>query len=149
MQKISPEKLDEIEFYCNELGNIFFLYSRIEERYPESSGEELRDLFLFCIREFMRQGRLKFSGEGWIRCGTEPDDPMMFGETPFGSEDVVIDGLRQPVDPSPEGVAELIKSKWPPEIVPDYLAGEEGFDSIWFLKWEFEWLDEDGNPVFF
>ena len=149
MQKLSFEELDKIALFSEGLNSIGGVYSQVRELYPENNGEELRDMFLWCIRELMTQGRLKFLGEGWVKDGTGPDAPLLFGDAPFGEEDIVIDGLKQPQDPSPEGVTNLIRSKWPPEVEAYSLKNREGFDTLWFEKWDFDWFDKEGNPVYF
>ena len=139
---LSSEKLDEIAFYCQELSDIISIYEQLQRLYPESNGEKLKALFLWCIREFMSQNRLKYLGELKFlssKFGDEPDKPT----------DIVIDGLTQPHDPSPEGVTNLIRSKWPPEVEAYSLKNRDGFPSLWFLKWQFVWLDKEGNPIYF
>jgi|GEM_PF-2651497 len=149
MQKLSFEELDKIALFSEGLNSIGGVYSQVRELYPENNGEELRDMFLWCIRELMTQGRLKFLGENAFRSGPEPDAPWMFGDRPDKPTDIVIDGLTQPQDPSPEGITNLIRSKWPPEVEAYSLKNREGFDTLWFEKWDFDWFDKEGNPVYF
>ena len=147
LSMISQRELDEIAYSREGEDNFLFVYQAIQDRYPESSGEELRDVFLWCIRELLAQGRLRFLGETWLKDGMEENAPLMFGDAPDGPDDVFIDGLKQPVDPTPDGIAGLIRSKWPPEVVPNVFPNTEGFEFVWFYKWWFEWFDKDGNPV--
>jgi len=244
---MTPEELDAIVFRCGELSSIEYVYEEIRIRHPMLNDIELKDLFLWCIRELMQQGRLKFVGEGQIseginlealpyrsdfpletfkellrkngihpplqfgdkRFGTSgilkkgqlpegisvgvlpymPDfpleafnellresgilskTPLKFGDKPFGPDDVLINDLRQPdnpspeilaqreqrrwlppipsVDPDPDIVVRLIDSKWPVELRPTWNVKEPGFDPVWFLKWGFLWFDKEGKLIKF
>ena len=147
--QLSLEELDEIAEKWGDSEAISPVYREIRARYPDVSGNEVKELFLWCIRELMTQGRLKFLGENAFRSGPEPDAPWMFGDGPDKPTDIVIDGLTQPQDPSPEGITNLIRSKWPPEVEAYSLKNREGFDTLWFEKWDFDWFDKEGNPVYF
>jgi hypothetical protein len=68
---------------------------------------------------------------------------LMFDSEVFGPADVLVGGLRQPSDQSPQAIVNLIRSKWPPEFQPRHRKGEAGFDPLWFEKWCFEWADVD------
>ncbi|WP_143277442.1 hypothetical protein [Bordetella genomosp. 9] len=109
----------------------------------------MKELFLWCICELMKQGRLKFWGEGWVRKGEGAAMEFMFGDKPFGPDDIVVDGLLQPSDPRPEGVVQLIRAKWPLEKKPAFNAKDDGFSPLWFDKWYFTWHDESEKPVVF
>ena len=144
---MTTAELDSIASRCEGLQSIVHLYEEVQAHRSRSDAVEIKNLFLWCIRELMQQGRLTFVGEGWVRDGVGPDAPLMFGDEPFGPDDVVVNGLRQPVDPSPNGVVQLIASKWPGEGHPAFNAKERGFDPIWFEKWCFIWCDEAGKPL--
>lgn len=144
---MTTAELESIASRCEGLQSIAHLYEEVKAQHPRPDALEVKKLFLWCIRELMRHGRLKFVGEGWVRDGVGPDAPFMFGDQPFGPEDVVVDGLRQPVDPNPDGAVQLIDVEWPDEGRPAFSAKEYGFDPIWFDKWYFTWCDEAGKPV--
>jgi hypothetical protein len=146
---MTTAELDSIASRCEGLQSIAHLYEEVKAHRLTSNDVEIKDLFLWCIRELMRRDRLRFLGEGWVRDGVGLDAPFMFGDQPFGPSDVVVNSLRQPVDHSPDGVVRLIDAKWPAEVRPAFDVKEQGFDPIWFEKWYFTWCDETGKPVVF
>jgi hypothetical protein len=147
---LTHAELDEIAVRCEGLQSIAHVYEEVRARRGSLDAAEVKGLFLWCIRELMQRGRLRFLGEGWVRDGLGTDAPLMFGDQPFGGDDVIINGLRQPTDPTPAGVADLIDSKWPTDPRPAFNANEPGFDPVWFEKWYFVWLDPaTGKPIVF
>lgn len=146
---ITNEELDLIASRCEGLQSIAHLYEEVCARRPTCNAAEAKELFLWCIHTLMQQDRLRFLGEGWVRDGVGENSPLMFGDEPFGPCDVVVNGLRQPTDSSPNGVVQMIDAKWPSEIVPAFNTKEQGFDPVWFEKWYFVWCDETGRPVTF
>ncbi|AJP58943.1 hypothetical protein UC34_22375 [Pandoraea vervacti] len=139
---MTADELDLVAFRCDGLQSIAHLYEELNVLRPNFDPIEMKNLFLWCVRELMRRGRLKFLGEGWVRDGVGPDAPLMFEDQPFEPHDLVKNGLRQPVDPSPEGVMRLIESKWPSQVRPAFNVKERGFDPLWFEKWYFVWEGE-------
>lgn len=115
------------------------LYWNLRTYNPDMTGEELRDAFLWVIQVLMERGILEFRGEGWIKEGVGKDSPLMFGDKPFGPDDILIDGLKQPADGSPRGVAALIRSKWPTPVKATDNVYKPGFNPLWFEKWQFRW----------
>lgn len=115
------------------------LYWDLNHYNPDLTGEELRDAFLWSIETLMEKGILEFRGEGWVKDGVGEQASYMFGDQPFGPEDVLIDGLRQPADGSPQGVAALIRSKWPIPVKATDNIYKPGFNPLWFEKWQFRW----------
>lgn len=146
---LSATELNEIASRCEGLQSIAHLYEELQIHRFNLTGTEMKQLFLWSIRELMKKGRLKFLGEGWVRDGTSTDTPLMFGDSLFGIDEVIVEGLRQPVDPSPDGVVNLIYSKWPSQVTPAFNVRDDGFDSLWFEKWTFIWYDKSGNPILF
>lgn len=146
---LTTVEIDLIASRCEGLQSIAHLYEELRDHCPACDDIALKNLFLWCIRELMQQGRLRFLGEGWVRDGIGPDAPLMFGDRIFSHPDVVIDGLRQPSDASPGGVVQLIGDKWPSDLRPAFNRNDRGFNPLWFEKWHFEWFDGKGNPVLF
>uniref|UniRef100_UPI0039EF09A3 hypothetical protein n=1 Tax=Bordetella sputigena TaxID=1416810 RepID=UPI0039EF09A3 len=73
----------------------------------------------------------------------------MFGDQPYGPDEAVVDGLRQPDDPSPEGVSRMMRARWPEQVKPAFNSNDDGFNSLWFEKWYFSWYDETGKSIVF
>lgn len=137
-------EFEEIFSVCSSLYNIDNVYLEVARRHPELSPLELREGFILVISEFMRRGWLRFVGEFHLFDLSDKGVNPMFCEDAYLDWDFDKNGARPADDPSPEGVAALIRSKWPSEMVPAFDFGHPGFDPLWFYKWEFQWRDEQG-----
>jgi hypothetical protein len=99
---ITASELESIAFRCDGLQSIAHVYEEVQAIRPNADATELKRLFLDCLEELLRQGRVKFLGEGWIRDGSSVDSPLMFGDQYFDAADEVVNGLRQPIDSTPK-----------------------------------------------
>jgi hypothetical protein len=70
-------------------------------------------------------------------------DGLMFDDEVFPEEE---GGVRLPRPNTPDAVIQVIRDKWPRELVPESRKGDGGFDPLWFEKWCFEWVDRDQRP---
>jgi len=144
---LTTDELEALVYRCEGLQSIVHLYDELRIQHSISDGIKLKYLFLWVVYELMKQGRLDFLGESWVRDGADDNAPFMFGDQPFSPDDVVINGLKQPIDSNPEGVVRLIESKWPHQIVAAFNIHDQGFDPIWFEKWCFAWHNKIGKQI--
>jgi hypothetical protein len=65
---------------------------------------------------------------------------LMFDDEVFPEE---AGDLRLPHPNTPDAAINVMRRKWPSELVPESKAGDGGFNALWFDKWRFEWLDRN------